>query len=92
LLTNIELLWIYPHTANVSNKLVDSGIKIAPAKKTPYKLFDGEGMYLLVTPAGQKYWRLKYRFTGKERTLYSLAVARLISQSVKTPCFIAYTG
>jgi integrase len=26
-------------------------------------------MYLLVTPAGQKYWRLKYRFGGKEKTL-----------------------
>jgi integrase len=55
--------------ANVSNKLVDSGIKTAQAKKTPYKLFDGEGMYLLVTSAGQKYWRLKYRFAGKEKVL-----------------------
>lgn len=55
--------------ANVSNKLVDSGIKTAQAKKAPYKLSDGEGMYLLVTPAGQKYWRLKYRFAGKEKVL-----------------------
>lgn len=29
---------------------------------------DGEGMYLLVKPAG-KYWRLDYRFAGKRRTL-----------------------
>jgi len=55
--------------ANVSNKLVDSGIKTAQAKKAPYKLSDGEGMYLLVTPAGSKYWRLKYRFAGKEKVL-----------------------
>ena len=55
--------------ANVSNKLVDSGIRTAQAKKTPYKLSDGESMYLLVTPAGQKYWRFKYRFAGKEKVL-----------------------
>ncbi len=55
--------------ANVSNKLVDSGIKTAQARKAPYKLSDGEGMYLLVTPAGSKYWRLKYRFAGREKVL-----------------------
>ena len=44
---------------------------------------DGEGMYLLVTPAGQKYWRFDYRFLGKYKTLAlgvfpdtSLALAR----------------
>ncbi len=58
-----------PHMANVSNKLVGTGIKTAQAKAKPYKLFDGEGMYLLVTPSGGKYWRLKYRFAGKEKTL-----------------------
>ena len=35
----------------------------------PYKLSDGEGLYLEVTPKGQKYWRLKYRFDGKEKRL-----------------------
>ena len=33
------------------------------------KLFDGGGLYLEVTPTGAKYWRLKYRFTGKENRL-----------------------
>lgn len=33
------------------------------------KLFDGGGLYLEVTPAGAKYWRLKYRFAGKENRL-----------------------
>ena len=55
--------------ANISNKLVDTGIKSAQPKHRAYKLFDGEGLYLLVTPAGQKYWRLKYRFSGKEKLL-----------------------
>lgn len=39
-----------------------------PTEK-PYKLADGEGMYLEVMPNGSKYWRLKYRFAGKEKRL-----------------------
>lgn len=33
------------------------------------KLSDGGGLYLLITPAGQRYWRLKYRWGGKEKLL-----------------------
>ena len=33
------------------------------------KLADGYGMYLEVMPNGAKYWRLKYRFSGKEKRL-----------------------
>ena len=42
------------------------------AKPNPdkdYKLFDGHGLYLLVTKKGAKYWRFKYDFAGKERLL-----------------------
>ena len=39
-----------------------------PADK-PYKLSDGQGMYLDVRPNGSKYWRLKYRVNGKEKLL-----------------------
>lgn len=42
--------------------------KMKPAPK-PVKLFDERGLYLLVTPAGGKLWRLKYRFEGKEKLL-----------------------
>src|SRR5205085_382528 len=41
----------------------------AKAKDKPYKLFDAEGLYLLVQPDGAKYWRLKYRFAGREKLL-----------------------
>lgn len=34
-----------------------------------YKLSDGNGLYLLVKTSGSRYWRFKYRFTGKERLL-----------------------
>src|SRR5690606_24231629 len=33
------------------------------------KLSDEKGMYLLVKKNGSKYWRMKYRFAGKEKTL-----------------------
>ncbi|RYE43115.1 MAG: DUF4102 domain-containing protein [Hyphomicrobiales bacterium] len=36
---------------------------------TPGKHADGNGLYLEVTPAGGRYWRMKYRFGGKEKRL-----------------------
>ena len=42
--------------------------KAKPAGKTQ-RLFDGGGLYLEVSPAGGKWWRLKYRFGGKEKRL-----------------------
>jgi len=40
-----------------------------PAGKTHHRLADGLGMYLEITPAGGKYWRMKYRHGGKEKRL-----------------------
>ncbi len=50
-------------------KLTNSKIQSAEGKKNPYKLFDGGGLYLLVNPNGSRYWRLKYRYKGKEKLL-----------------------
>ena len=41
----------------------------AKQKNKQYKLSDGGGLYLLVTPSGGKLWRLKYRFGGHEKKL-----------------------
>jgi integrase len=41
---------------------------IKPSGK-PVKISDSGGLYLEVTPKGSKYWRLKYRFGGKEKKL-----------------------
>ena len=49
--------------------LTDTGIRNAKASKKPVKLFDERGLYLEVAPAGGKWWRLKYRFDGKEKRL-----------------------
>ena len=50
-------------------KLTDTAIKAAKPREKPYKLFDGEGLYLLINPDGSRWWRLKYRYGGKERLL-----------------------
>jgi integrase len=49
--------------------LKDLEIKYAVRRARDYKLFDGEGLYVLVRPGGSKLWRLKYAFDGKEKTL-----------------------
>ena len=58
-----------------------SVVKIKSAKvpdgKKQIKLADGGGLYLLVKPGG-KYWKLKYRFAGREKTL-SMGVFPFVS-------------
>lgn len=41
----------------------------AAVKDKPYRLFDGGGLYLEIHPTGAKYWRLKYRYAGKEKRI-----------------------
>lgn len=49
--------------------LTDTAIRNARPKKRPVRLFDGGGLYLEIAPSGGKWWRLKYRFDGKEKRL-----------------------
>ncbi len=49
--------------------LTDTAIKNVRPGAKPLKLTDEKGMFLLVSPAGGKWWRLKYRFGGKEKLL-----------------------
>ena len=49
--------------------LTDTAIRSAKPRTKPFKLFDGGGLYLEVSPAGGKWWRWKYRFGGKENRL-----------------------
>jgi integrase len=42
-------------------------LKPEPGKKL--RLFDAGGLYLEVSPTGRTYWRLKYRYAGKEKVL-----------------------
>ncbi|MEQ4661523.1 MULTISPECIES: tyrosine-type recombinase/integrase [Providencia] len=49
--------------------LSDIKIKTAKPLDKPYKLSDSGGLYLIVNRNGSKYWRMKYRFAGKEKML-----------------------
>lgn len=50
-------------------KLNDKVCSTAKPKEKIYKLYDGGGLYLEVTPKGGKLWRLKYRYLNKEKKL-----------------------
>lgn len=49
--------------------LTVTAINAAKPKDKAYKLTDGMGLYLLVTPTGGRLWRMNYRFGGKQRTI-----------------------
>jgi len=58
--------------------LTDTAIHRVKSRLKPFKMFDGDGLFLLVMPNGSKWWRFKYRFGGKEKLL-SLGVYPQIS-------------
>jgi integrase len=53
--------------------LTDTSARNAKPKDKPYKLFDGDGLFLFVNTNGRKYWRMKYRIAGKEK-LFAIGV------------------
>ena len=44
-------------------------VRTAKPKENEYKLFDGGGLFLFITPSGGKLWHFKYRYDGKEKKL-----------------------
>ncbi|MEZ0246108.1 MAG: tyrosine-type recombinase/integrase [Methylophilaceae bacterium] len=49
--------------------LTDTAVRNAKPETKPRKLADEKGLFLLVHSNGSKYWRLKYRFGGREKLL-----------------------
>ncbi len=49
--------------------LSDAKVRNARPQEKAHRLFDGGGLFLLVTPAGDKYWHFKYRFDGREKRI-----------------------
>ena len=49
--------------------LTDREIKTAAPGEKPRRMSDGAGLYLLVRPSGEKWWRFDYRHAGKDKTL-----------------------
>lgn len=50
-------------------KLSDMQCRSAKPRDKPFKLSDGEGLYLEIMPGGSKHWRLKFRINGKEKRI-----------------------
>ncbi|RKR84212.1 integrase [Mucilaginibacter gracilis] len=86
--------------------LTDAKLRNAKPQAKSYKLSDEKGLFLLVQPSGGKWWRFKYRFAGKEKSL-SLGVypeislaearnrlmeARALLQAGKDPSFARQEG
>jgi Arm domain-containing DNA-binding protein len=68
--------------------LTETQLRRVKSLRAPRKLFDG--VHLLVTPRGGRYWRYNYRFNGKQKTLslgvypdVSLATARARHQEAQ---------
>lgn len=49
--------------------LSDVKVRNARPRKNGYKIFDGGGLFLMVTPSGGKLWHFKYRYDQKEKKL-----------------------
>ncbi|MFQ6404737.1 Arm DNA-binding domain-containing protein [Methylophilus sp. 'Pure River'] len=49
--------------------LSDTVLCNAKLGEKPYELYDERGLYLIVNPNGGKWWRLRYRLDGKEKTI-----------------------
>ncbi len=73
-----------------TNTLKDSLCKAAKPTEKAFKMFDGGGLHLFVSPTGSKTWRIAYRVAGKPQTMsvgpypeVSLAEARTKRDELK---------
>ena len=73
-----------------TNTLSDARCRAAKPADKPQKLFDGNGLFLWVSPTGAKVWRLAYRVAGRQQTMslgpypeVSLAEARAKRDEVR---------
>ena len=72
-------------------QLTEAIVKTARPKDKRYTLFDIGGLYIEIAPNGGKWWRLRYRFNGKSKTMslgtypeVSLREARTKRDALKT--------
>ena len=48
--------------------LTDIQVRSAKPAARQYKLSDGQGLHVLIHPNGGKYWQVRYRFLGRQKT------------------------
>lgn len=49
--------------------LTDIKVRSLKGRDRQYKVADGRGLFLVITPTGSKYWRFRYRFADREKSL-----------------------
>lgn len=49
--------------------LTDTAIRTVKRQGKPFKMYDRDGLFLLVNPTGSKLWRWRFRFDGKEKLM-----------------------
>jgi Arm DNA-binding domain len=85
-------MWAYQrHLDRDTNmSLTDAAVRNAKGREKPQKLSDSGGLHLLVNPDGARYWRMAYRYRGRQKTLalgvypiMSLADARAARDAAK---------
>jgi integrase len=71
--------------------LTETAIRAAKPREKAYKMSDERGLFLLITPTGNRWWRFKYIRFGKERGMsmgvypdVSLAMARKRRDEART--------
>lgn len=50
-------------------RLSDTKIRNSKPRAKPFKLYDTDGLFLIVNPSGSKWWWQRYRFAGREQLL-----------------------
>jgi hypothetical protein len=74
-------------------RLTDQQLADLITRERPYKVFDGNSLFVLVTPSGQRSWRWRYYIRGREKVLllgsypeFSLEQARAARTTPGTRC------
>ena len=51
------------------NALSDTSILNSKTSQKQYKIFDGQGLFVLIHPNGSKYFRYRYKLEGKDKLI-----------------------
>jgi hypothetical protein len=57
------------YLSRLDGRLTPEQVSDAAPSQRPYKLYDGDGLYLRITPSGHRVWRLRFRFANREQLL-----------------------
>ena len=60
---------VFPLPTGVNMALTDIAIKSSKPRESAFKLSDGRGLQLHITPQGSRLWRWAYRHEGKQKLM-----------------------